>query len=128
MKNFWYTKEVTSSFSDAIDDINFALLEQWFWILTQIDMQKNLKMKLNKDIEEYIILWACNPQFANEVMEIEYEIWLLLPCNVVVYKKRWRVFVSTIMPTVLMRWTWADNMDLLAKKVEKKLIKAVDSI
>lgn len=128
MKNFWYTKEVTSSFSEAIDDINFALLEQWFWILTQIDMQKNLKTKLNKDIEEYIILWACNPQFANEAMEIEYEIWLLLPCNVVVFKKRWRVFVSTIMPTVLMRWTWADNMDLLAKKVEKKLIKAVDSI
>ncbi|MDD3145457.1 MAG: DUF302 domain-containing protein [Candidatus Gracilibacteria bacterium] len=128
MKNFGYTKEVTSSFSEAIDDINFALLEQGFGILTQIDMQKNLKTKLNKDIEEYIILGACNPQFANEAMEIEYEIGLLLPCNVVVFKKRGRVFVSTIMPTVLMRGTGADNMDLLAKKVEKKLIKAVDSI
>lgn len=128
MKKFSYTKEITSSFSEAIDDINFALLEQWFWILTQIDMQINLKKKLNKDIEEYIILWACNPQFANEAMEIEYEIWLLLPCNVVVYKKKWRVFVTTIIPTALMSWTWVNNIDLLAKKVEKKLIKAVDSI
>lgn len=128
MKKLSYTKEITSSFSEAIDDINFVLLEQWFWILTQIDMQINLKKKLNKDIEEYIILWACNPQFANEAMEIEYEIWLLLPCNVVVYKKKWRVFVTTIIPTALMSWTWVNNIDLLAKKVEKKLIKAVDSI
>lgn len=128
MKQFWYTKDVNTSFLEAVDDIIFALKEQWFWILHTIDIQARIKEKLWKDIEEYLVLWACNPSLADEALGIEYEIWLFLPCNVIVYKKDSRVFVSSILPTQTM---WAiNNQDILnvAIKVEQKLKKAIDSI
>lgn len=128
MKKFWYSKELNAPFLETIDTINFALMEQWFWVLTKIDIKAKLKEKLDKDIEEYVILWACNPLFANEALDAEYEIWLLLPCNVIVYRKNWKTIVSAITPTVAMNMIDNDTVKFVAKKAEEKLKKAIDSL
>jgi len=128
MKNIWYTKEVNTSFLEAIDDVTFALKEQWFWVLTKIDMKSKLKEKLDKDIEEYVILWACNPWLAYEALTSEYEIWLLLPCNVIVYKKDNKVFVSAIMPIQAMSMMVNEWIKEVAIKAEEKLRKVIDNI
>jgi uncharacterized protein (DUF302 family) len=96
MKKYWYKKEVDMTFDDALDKVNFALLEEWFWVLTQIDIKSKIKEKLWKEFDDYIVLWACNPKLAYEALQKELEIWLLLPCNVIVYKNNWVVFVSSI--------------------------------
>lgn len=128
MKKFWYSKELNTSFSDTIDNLNFALMEEWFWVLTEIDMKAKLKEKLNKDIDEYVILWACNPLLANEALEAEYEIWLLLPCNVIVYRKNWKTIVSAIIPTTAMNMIDNDIVKAVAKKAESKFKKVIDSL
>lgn len=128
MKNFWYTKKLPCSFIEALDEVEFALLEEWFWILNRIDLQQTLKKKLNKEIDEYIVLWACNPSIASDALENEYEIGLLLPCNVIVYKKEWNIFVSALMPTTIMGVTNNDYIKNIAEEVEKKLKKAIDSL
>jgi len=128
MKNLWYTKQAGISFLEAIDNVTFALKEQWFWVLTKIDMKAKLKEKLDKDIEEYMILWACNPWLAYEALQSEYEIWLLLPCNVIVYKKDNKVFVSAIMPVNAMGMIDNSWVKEVAIKAESKLKKVIDNI
>ncbi len=128
MEKFWYTRELDTSFLEAVDDVIFALKEQWFWILNTIDLQAKIKEKLWKDIEEYLILWACNPTLASEALEIEYEIWLFLPCNVIVYKKNDKIFVSAIVSSLLMSIINNDTIMELAKSLDDKLKKAIDRI
>lgn len=128
MHKFWYTKEFNTSFMETLDNIIFSLKEQWFWVLTNIDIQWKIKEKLWRDIPEYVVLWACNPSFASKSLDLEYEIWLLLPCNVIVYSKNSKVFVSTILPTVAMSFINNDELQKLAKEVEEKLIMAVESV
>src|SRR5688572_23344663 len=73
------------SFDEAVERITSELKEEGFGILTTIDVQATLKEKIDVDREPYVILGACNPKLANQAINVETEIGLLLPCNVIVY-------------------------------------------
>ena len=128
MSNYSYTKQVNTSFDEAISNITESLKQEGFWILTTIDIKEKIKEKLGKDIEEYVILWACNPPLAYQALQEEIEIWLLLPCNVIVYKKEGNVFVSAVVPTKAMAVVSNDKLANVAQEAEEKLKRAVDSM
>ncbi|AZP83463.1 DUF302 domain-containing protein [Mycobacterium avium] len=73
-----------TSFPDAVDRITKALADQGFGVLTTIDVKATLKQKLGADMEDYLILGACNPALAHRALGIDRQIGQLLPCNVVV--------------------------------------------
>ncbi len=78
-----------------------ALKHQGFGVLTEIDVQKTMKQKLDVDFKPYQILGACNPRFAHRALSVDEGIGLLLPCNVVLRQDVDGVYISIQDPEVM---------------------------
>jgi uncharacterized protein (DUF302 family) len=81
-----YSRTITLDlpYADAVPRVKEALAQQGFGVLTEIDVRATMQEKLGEEMEEYVILGACNPQLAHRALEVDREIGVLLPCNVVV--------------------------------------------
>ena len=95
---YGHTITVDLSFQDAIAKVKDAFGAQGFGTLTEIDVQATLEQKLGLDTEPYVILGACNPQLAHQALQLEPEIGLLLPCNVVVRRHAGTTLVHALDP------------------------------
>jgi uncharacterized protein (DUF302 family) len=85
--DYGYGIELPLAVAPAVTAVTAALKQEGFWVLTQIDVQATLHTKLGVEWPPYIILGACNPPLAYQALQIEPELGLLLPCNVIVYDK-----------------------------------------
>lgn len=120
-----------STFADAVARTREALAGQGFGVLTEIDMKATLKAKLNQDMENYLILGACNPPLAHRAVDIDRQIGLLLPCNVVVRadpSDDTRVLVEAMDPQLLVQVTGEPELQAVADEVAGKLRAAIDSL
>ena len=120
-----------TSFDDAVERTRQALSEQGFGVLTEIDMKATLKAKLGEDMEDYLILGACNPPLAHRAVNVDRQIGLLLPCNVVVRadpKTKDTVLVEAMDPQVLVDVTGEAELRPVADEVATKLRAAIDSL
>lgn len=122
---------VHTSFEDAVSRTREALAAQGFGVLTEIDMQATLKAKLGEDMEQYLILGACNPPLAHRAVGVDRQIGLLLPCNVVVRAApgdEAAVLVEAMDPQVLVDVTGEDELKPIADEVATKLRAAIDAL
>jgi len=101
-------------FDQALADVKAALAAEGFGTLTEINMQKTLKTKIDKDIEPYVIVGACNPTLAGRALEIEPQIGVLLPCNVVVRQRGDDVVVEALDPKLMASITSNEDMEPIA--------------
>ena len=122
---YGHTKQLNIDFEEALELVKNGLLEEGFGILTEIDVRETLKKKLDVDFDKYVILGACNPPLAYKALQTECEIGLLLPCNVIVYKKDDTVFVSAIVPTATMSVVENEKLGGIAEEVEGKLKRVI---
>lgn len=123
-----YKKQLNISFSEAETKTREELAKHGFGIITEIDVRKTFKNKLNEDFDSYVILGACHPSSAYSVLSAEKELGLLLPCNVIVYEDNGNVFVSAIMPESLIRMLGNDKLSHVAEDIETKLRAVVDAL
>jgi len=79
---YGFNVTIDGTMDDVEAKVRDALMAEGFGVLTEIDVQKVMKAKLDYDRTGYKILGACNPHLAKEAIEAEADIGLLLPCNV----------------------------------------------
>lgn len=128
MSHYGYSKKLEIGFKEAVAEVKKVLQEQGFGILTEIDVQQKMKEKLDKEMDKYLILGACNPKLAAQALDSETEIGLLLPCNVIVYLKEGETFVSATLPSVAMAFLNNEKLSCIKDEAESKLKAALDNL
>lgn len=123
-----YTTTLHTTFDDAVARTREALAQQGFGVLTEIDVTATLKKKLDADMENYLILGACNPALAHRALGVERQIGLLLPCNVVVRddpETAGTVIVEAMNPDIMVAVTDAPGLRDVAADASVKLGAAI---
>lgn len=122
---------LATSFDDAVQRTRAALAEEGFGVLTEIDMTATLRAKLGYEMEDYLILGACNPPLAHRAVEIDRQIGILLPCNVVVRRDpddTGAVRVEAMNPDVMVQVTGEPALAAVAEEAATRLRAAIGAL
>jgi len=126
---YYYSKTVDLAFDEAIKRVTEELKKVGFGVLTEINVQKTLKNKLDVDINKYQILGACRPQSAYKALQAESHIGVFLPCNVVVKQNDEGVVeVVAVSPKASMMAVENEDLAQVADEVEEILKKVIEAV
>ncbi|HEY5059067.1 MAG TPA: DUF302 domain-containing protein [Gaiellaceae bacterium] len=125
-----YTLTTTTvlPFAEAVERVRRELHADGFGILCEIDVQATLKAKLGLDGEPYTILGACNPPLAHQALQAEPELGVLLPCNVVVYRRDGETHVSAVDAERMLSIVGNEELTPIAADIRSRLAAVVERV
>jgi uncharacterized protein (DUF302 family) len=125
-----YARTITLDipYDEAVPQVKEAFKAQGFGTLTEIDVRATLAEKLGAEIEPYVILGACNPELAHRALELEREVGLLLPCNVVVRAEGDRTMVQALDPRVIGEVSGTPGLEAVAEDAGRGIDLALEAL
>ncbi len=125
-----YERSVTVNmpYAEAVAKVRDLLNEQGFGVLSEIDVRASLQEKRGVEMEDYLILGACNPDLAHRALDIERSVGVLLPCNVVVSADGDRSKVQILDPQTMSGVTGLDELQPVADVASESLQAVLDSL
>ncbi len=134
MSEIALTTTTAGPFEAAVARVRDVLSDQGFGVLTEIDVRATLNKKLGDgtgdEVGDYLILGACNPQFANRAVRLYPQIGVLLPCNVVLRSKpdSTDVVVEAMNPAIMVGVTGESALAEIAGEVGSRLQAALANL
>lgn len=126
---YGFTVSVSGTMEEVEGKVTEELQKQGFGILTEIDVAATLKKKIDVDRKPYKILGACNPALANQAIEADPDIGLLLPCNVLVREEDdGSITVGFMDPVAVLGLVEMDSIEMLATEVRGRLERVRDAL
>lgn len=121
-------KMVSEEPMDAVEErLREALSDEGFGVLTEIDVQATLAKKLGVERSPYRILGACNPALADEGLQAEPDLGVLLPCNVTLYEgEGGSTVVSAMRPTAMLELVENPEVEGIANDAEERVWRAME--
>jgi uncharacterized protein (DUF302 family) len=127
--SYYISKKLDVGFDVAKERVVNALQAEGFGVLTEIDIKATMKKKLNKDYLPHIILGACNPVYADKVLQQDPHMGTLLPCNVTIREmETGGIEVAAIDPAIAMNPVNNKAIEPLASEVSDKLKRVLENI
>lgn len=105
-------------------NLEAALKEQGFGVLSEIDVQAIFRQKLDVAHEGHRILGVCNPEFGKEVLDLDRDLALLLPCPVTLREVDGGTEVKVLDPERMFQLAPAEQREQLrplAREVRERL-------
>lgn len=126
---YYINKTLNSTFENALKLVEQELKKEGFGIMTEMDVHKALKEKLNVDFRRYKILGACNPTYAHKALQVEDKIGTMLPCNVIVQELgENKIEVAAVDPVASMQAVENEELDKITKEIREKLRNVISSL
>ncbi len=125
---YYINTTVNLDMDKATEKVAEELKKEGFGIVTQFDVNKALKEKLDMDFRPYRILGACNPAFAVKSIGFEDKIGTILPCNVMIQQKKDSVEIAAVNPLSMMSEVESEGMKQLAGEIFNKLTRVIESL
>ncbi len=125
---FEETVVLDGPFDEVLAATKAALGANGFGVLTEIDMQHTLRSKINKQMDRYVILGACNPKLAGAALDVEPQVGVLLPCNVVVHEVEGQVHVDALDPGLMVSMTSRDELAPIAAEARRLVGEALATL
>jgi len=126
---YGFNVSVTGDLQSVRERVMAELQKEGFGVLTEIDVAATLKKKLGVERRPYLILGACNPVLANQAINADPDIGLLLPCNVVLREEEdGSITVGFMDPAAVLGLVGSENIAHLASEVRGRLERVRDSL
>jgi len=125
---YYINKTINADLETATEIIKEELQKEGFGIVTQFDVNKALKEKLNIDFRQYRILGACNPAFALRSINAEDKIGTILPCNVMLQEFDNGIEIAIINPKSMVSDIDNAEMKVISEEIYDKMQRVIASI
>jgi len=125
---YYINKTINADLESATTIIKEELQKEGFGIVTQFDVNKALKEKLDVDFRKYRILGACNPAFALRSINTEPLIGTILPCNVMLQEIEGGIEIAIINPKAMVSDIENEEMRKIASEIYDKMQRVINTL
>jgi uncharacterized protein (DUF302 family) len=125
---YTFGSNVSGTIDSVRDQVEAALADEGFGILTSIDVAATFKAKLDVDRDPYVILGACNPTLAHQAINADANIGALLPCNVVLRQVGDQVAVRFMDPEAVLGITGDSGIQEAAGEARTRLERVASAL
>ena len=121
-------KKTGLGYTEAVKKLTEELQKEGFGVITEINVTETLKKKLDLKFRPYIILGACNPQYAHKALELDDKIGALLPCNFVVQETADGTEVFAMNPRETMDRLLGKEIEEISEAITQKVRNVLERI
>jgi uncharacterized protein (DUF302 family) len=115
-------------YENALPRVVEALKAEGFGVISEVDVRKTMKERLGVDVPAHTILGACNPTLAHAALQVEPDLGVLLPCNVVVYATDTGARVTAVNAGMMLGMVGNDDLRPIAEQVQQRLDRVIASL
>ena len=119
---------IDKPYDEVLASTKHALAEEGLQIITETDIRKLLQNKLGIGFPHYKILGVSDPKWIHEALDLDQDIGLLIPCNMVVYEQNEGTILEAVDTIAL--YAIADSARLadLARLLKQKFQDVIDHV
>jgi uncharacterized protein (DUF302 family) len=121
MTDFMYIVESSRSFDDAVKAIEQETANKGFRVLHTHDVAATLREK-GFQREPMKIIEICNARYANEALNKDVRLAVMLPCPICVYNEGGKTFVNTFRPTAMDSFFPEAGIEAVSAQVERAVV------
>lgn len=126
---YYISRKIDATFEQAVERVKEALENEGLEVMSEINLDKKIKDKLNVKFKKYRILGVCDASFAYRTLQHEDKAGILLPCNIVIQQlHKNEIEVAAVDPTISMKAVKNLSVTAIAAELREKLERVISSL
>ncbi len=128
LTTYTHSTSIALPIEQAIEKLQAVMQVAGLGIVSDVDVQKTIKTKLNEDIAPYRILGACNPVLAKKLIEAVPQAGALLPCTVIARETNGVTAIDFMAPEIVLGLEKHPIASAVGKDAAEKINKVINEL